>query len=58
MQGYAFFILIGLYLAKVLACLFLLIDDIRRVIQWVAGRLTGGSLRPRAPAEGYPGRSL
>jgi hypothetical protein len=38
-QGYAFFILIGFYLTKVLIGIFLLLDDIRRVIQWVAGRL-------------------
>jgi predicted MPP superfamily phosphohydrolase len=43
MQGYAFFVLIGFYLAKVLVALFLLLDDIRRVIQWIAGRLLAGS---------------
>jgi hypothetical protein len=43
MQGYAFFVLIGFYLAKVMVALFLLLDDIRRVIQWVAGRLLAAS---------------
>jgi predicted MPP superfamily phosphohydrolase len=38
-QGYAFFIIIGLYLAKLLVSIFLLIDDLRRLIQWGAGRL-------------------
>ena len=42
-QGYAFFILIGFYLAKVLVAVFLLLDDIRRVIQWIAGRLLAAS---------------
>ena len=38
-QGYAFFIIIGLYLAKLLVSIFLLIDDLRRLFQWGAGRL-------------------
>jgi predicted MPP superfamily phosphohydrolase len=53
MQGYAFFILIGFYLAKVIVALFLLLDDIRRVIQWVAGRLLASSSpETAAPAAG------
>jgi predicted MPP superfamily phosphohydrolase len=53
MQGYAFFILIGFYLAKVMVALFLLLDDIRRVIQWVAGRLLASSSpETAAPAAG------
>lgn len=43
MQGYAFFVLIGFYLAKALVAFFLLLDDVRRVIQWVIGRLLAGS---------------
>jgi uncharacterized protein len=38
-QGYIFFIIIGLYLAKLLVSIFLLIDDLRRLFQWGAGRL-------------------
>jgi predicted MPP superfamily phosphohydrolase len=38
-QGYAFFIIIGLYLAQLVVSLFLLIDDLRRLIQWGAGQL-------------------
>jgi uncharacterized protein len=43
LQGYAVFVLIGFYLAKVLVGVFLLLDDIRRVIQWIAGRLLSSS---------------
>ena len=50
MQGYAFFILIGFYLAKILVAVFLLLDDIRRVIQWIAGRLLTAS----GPATAVP----
>src|ERR1700733_2728306 len=39
LQGYIFFGVLGLYFAKLLVCVFLLIDDGRRLIQWVAGRL-------------------
>lgn len=43
MQGYAFFILVGFYLAKLVVSGFLMVDDIRRVIQWIAGGLLGAS---------------
>lgn len=43
LQGYAFFILIGFYLAKIVIGLFLLLDDVRRVFQWIAGRLLAAS---------------
>jgi uncharacterized protein len=43
MQPYSFFVLIGFYLAKVLVCFFLVLDDIRRLIQWIAGRLLSSS---------------
>jgi uncharacterized protein len=53
MQGYAFFILIGFYLAKILVGAFLLLDDVRRVIQWIAGRLLAASgPAPAVPADG------
>jgi uncharacterized protein len=53
LQGYVFFILIGLYLAKILVGLFLLLDDVRRVIQWIAGKLLAASgPAPVVPAEG------
>jgi len=50
-QGYAFFIVIGFYLAKILVSLFLLLDDVRRVLQWIAGRL----LARAGPAVPVPG---
>src|SRR6478672_11193105 len=38
-RTYLFATVIGLFLAKLIAILFFLIDDIRRLIQWIAGRL-------------------
>jgi predicted MPP superfamily phosphohydrolase len=52
MRGYAFFIIIGIYLAELLAAVFLLVDDIRRLVQWLAGRLTGPQTGPGLSAEG------
>ncbi|MER3463424.1 MAG: metallophosphatase, partial [Chitinophagaceae bacterium] len=34
-----FAVIIGLFLAKLIACIFFLIDDIRRGIQWLVGKL-------------------
>jgi uncharacterized protein len=48
LQGYIFFGVLGLYFAKLLICVFLLIDDVRRLIQWVVSRL---SIHP-APGAG------
>ncbi len=39
LRSVVFAIIIALFFAKVLAALFLLIDDIRRLIQWAAGKL-------------------
>jgi uncharacterized protein len=53
LQGYPFFILIGFYLAKILVGVFLLFDDLRRVIQWIAGRLISNSgPAPAVPSDG------
>ena len=38
-KTYLFSILIGLFFAKLIAATFFLIDDIRRFIQWIAGKL-------------------
>ena len=38
-RTYLFAVIIGLFLAKLTAVLFLLIDDIRRLFQWAAGKL-------------------
>ena len=39
LRTYLFATIIGLFLAKFFAIVFFLIDDIRRVIQWAAGKL-------------------
>jgi predicted MPP superfamily phosphohydrolase len=38
-RTYLFATIIGLFLAKLVAVIFFLIDDIRRLIQWIAGKL-------------------
>jgi predicted MPP superfamily phosphohydrolase len=38
-RTYLFATFIGLFLAKLVAIIFFLVDDIRRVIQWVSGKL-------------------
>jgi predicted MPP superfamily phosphohydrolase len=38
-RAYLFATIIGLFLAKFVAIIFFLVDDIRRAIQWVAGKL-------------------
>jgi len=38
-RNYLFAIVIGLFLAKLTTIIFVLVDDIRRVIQWTAGKL-------------------
>ena len=38
-RNYVMAIILGLFLAKLLACLFFLADDFRRLIQWMVGRL-------------------
>jgi predicted MPP superfamily phosphohydrolase len=58
LQGYIFFTVLGLYFAKLLASLFLLIDDGRRLVQWATGRFfshpgaTGAG--PGVSPEGIP----
>lgn len=39
LRGTFFAVIIGLFLAKLIACIFFLIDDIRRGIQWLVGKL-------------------
>ncbi len=39
LNNYLQVIVLGLYIAKVVAILFLFIDDVRRFIQWLAGKL-------------------
>jgi hypothetical protein len=52
MQGYAFFVIIGFYLAKLLTAVFLMVDDLRRVIQWIAGRLLSATRGAVVPSDG------
>ena len=37
-----FAIILGLFIAKAIAALFFLVDDIRRLVQWIAGQFTSG----------------
>lgn len=39
LRSYLMAIILGLFLAKLLACLFFLADDFRRLIQWMVGKL-------------------
>jgi hypothetical protein len=43
LSSYLVAIVLGLYIAKLIAGLFLLIDDIRRLVQWVVTRTWSGS---------------
>lgn len=43
-RTYLFATLIGLFLAKILAIVFFLIDDLRRGIQWLVGKFSSGKL--------------
>lgn len=57
LEPLSFFVLVGFYFAKLLVSFFLVLDDIRRMIQWIAGRLLASrrlaSRRtPEVPAEG------
>ena len=38
-RTYIFATVLGLFFAKLLACVFFLLDDIRRVVQWASGKL-------------------
>ena len=44
-----FAIIAGLFFAKLFAALFFMIDDIRRGIQWVAGKIASGKKIPEPP---------
>jgi predicted MPP superfamily phosphohydrolase len=47
-----FAVIIGLFIAKLIAAIFFLIDDIRRVIQWAAGKLFFSNTEGEALQEG------
>ncbi|HVU54050.1 MAG TPA: metallophosphoesterase [Puia sp.] len=39
LRTYVFATILGLFFAKLLACVFFLLDDIRRLVQWASGKL-------------------
>src|ERR1700722_20833194 len=43
LNNYLQVIILGLYIAKLLAVLFLFIDDIPRLVQWLVGKIVGRS---------------
>jgi predicted MPP superfamily phosphohydrolase len=51
-SGYIIAVILGLYIAKLLAAVFLLVDDIRRLVQWAVTR--AGSPAAPAPEPGIP----
>jgi predicted MPP superfamily phosphohydrolase len=51
-----FAIIAGLFFAKLLACLIFFIDDLRRVIQWIAGKFM--TAKKRTGESGVPGEGI
>src|SRR5579872_7213494 len=43
LRNYLFAAILGLFLAKLLAAVFFLVDDIRRLVQWCVARLSSGA---------------
>ncbi|HEY4287692.1 MAG TPA: metallophosphoesterase [Puia sp.] len=56
-HAYLFTIVIGLYLSKLIAAVFLLIDDFRRIIQWAMAKTQMQRSAPR-PADELPGQGI
>jgi len=54
LNNYLQIIIIGLYVAKLVAVLFLFIDDIRRLFQWFIARIGRQPVAPPANAEAIP----
>ncbi|HEY4335295.1 MAG TPA: metallophosphoesterase, partial [Puia sp.] len=48
-SGYIIAIILGLYIAKLITGVFLLLDDIRRLIQYLAGRFNPPAAPPAGP---------
>lgn len=57
-RTYLFATIIGLFMAKLIAIVFFLVDDIRRGIQWVAGKLFFNNTEGEVIAEGKITRSV
>jgi uncharacterized protein len=53
-----FAVVIGIFLSKLIASVFFLIDDIRRAIQWIAGKLFFRNTEGEAMQEGKMSRSV
>ena len=51
LRSYLFFTIMALFFAKLIACFFFLIDDIRRLIQWVINRFIYSSGKNTSMAE-------
>ncbi len=56
-RNYLFALVIGIFIAKILAVLFLLTDDIRRLISWIIGKISPSEGAAATAEEGIP-RSL
>lgn len=57
-RTYLFATVIGLFLAKLVAVIFFLIDDIRRLIQWITGKLFFTNTEGEQLSEGAISRSV
>jgi predicted MPP superfamily phosphohydrolase len=55
--AYLFAIVVGFYLSKLIVALFLLIDDLRRIIQWAIGKAQMQRPGPRS-ADEIPGEGI
>ena len=58
LRNYIFFTVIGLFFAKLLASVFFLIDDVRRLLQWAAGKLFFRNTEVASEVSGGISRSL
>ena len=56
-RTYLFATVIGLFLGKLVAVIFFLVDDIRRLVQWVTGKLFFGNTEGEQLTEGGISRS-
>ena len=51
-RTYLFATVVGLFLAKLIAVLCFIVDDVRRVIQWIAGKLFFRDTEAEEPGDG------
>lgn len=51
-RTYLFALVIGLFLSKLVSVIFILMDDLRRIIQWIAGKLLYSNTEGEASGEG------